>query len=111
MNHPFDLDLATLQTLNLEFQDNLSQQEAAQVGGARRYVSRYMGEAGGWRPHPIQPKPKPIEPPFATTMALGEEGGWTFPPEVIIEPTPKPPINPPEVTTMAMGEEGGDWLM
>jgi|SRR3989338_1256277 len=41
--------------------------------------------------------PKPKDPPVATTMAIGEEGGTVG---------PKPKISP-VVTTMAIGEEGG----
>jgi len=99
MTHPFNLTFTELEMLDLEFEQSLVSEEAAQVNGAFYPVTRALGEAGddcGPRPRP-RPKPlppKPIDPPIYTTLALGEEGGcW----------------NPPEVTTMALGEEGGDF--
>ncbi|WMP18367.1 DUF6174 domain-containing protein [Thiothrix lacustris] len=55
-------------------------------------------DGGGITPGPIKP---PVEPPIATTKALGEEDGG-------IKPGPiKPPIEPPIATTLALGEEDG----
>jgi hypothetical protein len=55
-------------------------------------------DGGGITPGPIKP---PVEPPIATTKALGEEDGG-------IKPMPiKPPVEPPIATTLAIGEEDG----
>lgn len=94
MEHPFNLSLSTLKTLDLEFEDDLASAMASDLSGGLRYITRRGGEQGGVlsvRP----PKPVPIDPviphPPVTTKAIGEEGGW----------------QPPEVTTLALGEEGG----
>lgn len=97
MRHPFDLTLADLEAIDLEFEEPLTPEEAAQVGGGLIYTTLALGEEGGsYPPHPAPfPKPprrhplppRPIHPPEVTTMAIGEEGG--------------------EMTTMAIGEEGG----
>jgi hypothetical protein len=93
MNHPFDLDPAELEAMNLDFGEPLTDEEAAHIRGGRDVTTLALGEEGGCKP-PIQcisapcpgseggggggfPRP-PIDPP-ATTLAIGEEGGgpWT----------------------------------
>ena len=74
MNHPFALELSDLEAVDLDFEEYLTDQEAAQVGGADKQVTTLSyGEEGGkrWSP-PIKPQP---DPPRYTTQALGEEGG------------------------------------
>lgn len=108
MRHPFDLNAAELETIELDFAEEITAEEAAKVGGGLSIATtRAFGEEGGCD-YPVKPI-KPIEPIF-TTLALGEEGGWcpTPTPTPIPEPLPiKPPI---EVTTLAIGEEGGECL-
>lgn len=63
--------------------------------------------AGAFSALPLLPHRYPIcepivRPPVATTLAIGEEGGY-YPYPVVLEPIPEPPI----LTTMALGEEGG----
>lgn len=90
MRHPFDLNLDEIAAIDLEFLEELSEQESSQVDGSLRYTTKALGEEGGYFPSPSpkpKPRPYPIHPPEATTLALGEEGG--------------------EVTTLAIGEEGG----
>lgn len=100
MKHPFDLQLSDLEALDLDLEEQLTDEEAAQVGGGlKNYTTQALGEEGGDCPRP-RPKPRPVKPhkpPEATTFALGEEGGG-----------PIYPICPPEVTTLALGEEGGE---
>lgn len=104
MRHPFDLNDSELEALDLDFEEELTEEEAAQVGGGLSLTTLALGEEGGGFPKPIPcdpplPFPKPIplpepepHPPIATTKALGEEGGDDFP-----------------VTTLAIGEEGGGY--
>lgn len=96
MGHPFDLDRSELAALDLDFAEQLTDEEAAQVGGGFFATTLALGEEGGsWpkpgrKPRPLpcpEPDPIPIDPPM-TTDALGEDGG---------EP----------ITTLALGEEGG----
>lgn len=84
MSHPFDLDPSDLEALDLDFEEQLMEEESAQVGGGLTiYTTDEVGEEGGFKPYPL-PLPKPI--PF---------------------PKPIHPIKPPEATTLAIGEEGG----
>ena len=91
MNHPFDLDPAELEALDLDFEETLTDEEAAHVGGGIRYTTLALGEEGGGGPIECISAPcpgsegggagfavRPIDPP-ATTDAQGEEGGgpWT----------------------------------
>ena len=107
MRHPFDLNDSELEALDLDFEEELTEEEAAQVGGGLSlYTTKALGEEGGDFPKPIPfdpphpfPFPKPIpqpqpepHPPIATTLAIGEEGGDDLP-----------------VTTLAIGEEGGGY--
>ncbi|MEG4317475.1 MULTISPECIES: hypothetical protein [unclassified Microcoleus] len=88
MNHPFDLDAADLEAMDLDFEEQLTDEQAAQVGGGLMATTMRVGEEGGGivcisapcpgsetGEHP--PKPMPIDPPM-TTMALGEEGGGPY---------------------------------
>lgn len=79
MNHPFDLTLADLEAIDIDFVD-LTDEEAAKIGGASRGNK-------------------------VTTLALGEEGGRYSP----AKPIDRPPGKPPEYTTLAVGEEGGEF--
>lgn len=97
MRHPFDLDPTQLEALDLDFEEQLTDEQAAQVGGGRAIATTLaLGEEGGCWPQP-QPEPIPIDPPM-TTLALGEEGGIT---DALCEDGGEP------ITTMALGEEGG----
>lgn len=102
MKHPFDLSAAELETLDLEFEEDLVLDELETTTGGLRLTTLALGEEGGsgdyfprppkrwppiYPPHP--PITPPIKPPEVTTLALGEEGG---------------------VTTLALGEEGGEWF-
>lgn len=79
MHHPFSLELSDLETIDLDFQEILPMTDAEKVGGG-------LGKA--------------------TTLALGEEGGYSRPP-IYAPPRGLPNFNRDEVTTMALGEEGG----
>jgi len=103
LNHPFNLDISNLEDLNLDLEQQLTEEEAARVGGGLTFTTLALGEEGGDYSKFPQPQPGPIDPPEYTTQALGEEGGDY--PEF---PQPQPdPIDPPEYTTQALGEEGG----
>lgn len=112
MRHPFDLDLAELTALDLDFEEPLTDEEAAQVGGGLSIFTLPGKESGGGC-LPPKPLPKPIDPPIFTTLALGEEGGCGEPPPVTTDACGEEgggepiEIHPPEVTTLALGEEGG----
>jgi len=93
MHHPFDLDTADLLAMDLDFEEPLTDEQAAHVGGGLMATTMMVGEEGGGYP------PISIDPPM-TTMMVGEEGGG-YPPKPI-------PIDPP-MTTMALGEEGGGY--
>ncbi|MEG3898438.1 MULTISPECIES: hypothetical protein [unclassified Microcoleus] len=86
MNHPFDLDIADLEAIDLDFEETLSDEEAARIGGGIMATTLAIGEEGGGIQCISAPCP-------------GSEGGGGFPPQPI-------PIHPP-VTTLAIGEEGG----
>lgn len=92
MKHPFELEIGDLEAIDLEFEESLALDEAAQVdGGVAMLTTNIVGEESGEpdyypRPFPHFPKPsikfpidsKPpiyLEPPIYTTLALGEEGG------------------------------------
>lgn len=101
MDHPFNLNLTELKTLDLDFEEPLSDQTADAIHGADYSITSFNKEQGDCKPKP-RPRPRPRcpvvpicpDPPIATTMALGEEGGgWC----------------PPVYTTLAMGEEGGGY--
>jgi hypothetical protein len=91
MNHPFDLDPAELEAMDLDFEETLTEEEAAHIGGGIRYTTQAVGEEGGGGPIQCISAPCP-----------GSEGGGGFP-----SFPPHPPVFPPPVTTLALGEEGG----
>ncbi len=85
MCHPFNLDPEDIEAVELDFLQALGDEETAAVGGGTI---------------------------FATTLALGEEGGCWYPryPYFPSKPYPLPlPVetDPPVFTTQAVGEEGG----
>ncbi|MDJ0733423.1 MAG: hypothetical protein QNJ47_04930 [Nostocaceae cyanobacterium] len=99
MNHPFALDISDLESIELDLEEEISNEEALQVEGGLSiytdalhengdpiFTTEAIGEEGGCKPYPLPCYP--IKPPEVTTKALGEEGG--------------------DVTTLALGEEGGD---
>lgn len=92
MSHPFELNLSDLESMELDFEEELTDEEAAKVGGGSgRVTTLALGEEGGsCRPkRPVVKRPITTKPPEVTTQAVGEEGGGnTF-------------------TTLAVGEEGG----
>lgn len=88
MNHPFDLDIADLEAIDLDFEETLTDEESTRIGGGIRFTTLALGEEGGGGPIQCISAPCP-----------GSEGGGGFPPKPI-------PIDPP-VTTLAIGEEGG----
>ena len=93
MNHPFNLNLSDLEAVDLDFEEQLSVEEAEKVGGGTIFTTLALGEEGGCYP-PIIKDPCYPRPPIK----------WPLPCELPIDP----PGEPPEVTTLALGEEGGD---
>lgn len=91
MNHPFDLDPAELEALDLDFEETLTEEEAAHIGGGIRYTTMAVGEEGGGGPVQCISAPCP-----------GSEGGGGVP------SSPAFSFDPP-ATTDAIGEEGGGW--
>jgi hypothetical protein len=89
MNHPFDLDPAELEAMDLDFEETLTEEEAAHIGGGLRYTTLAVGEEGGNSPIQCISAPCPRS-----------EGGGGF-------PFPRPPVFEPPATTLAIGEEGG----
>ena len=72
MSHPFELELSDLKALELDIEEQLTPEEAAQIrGGLTIYITEKIGEEGGFPPD-FNPLP---QPPQYTTMAIGEEGG------------------------------------
>lgn len=95
MNHPFGLDVSDLEAIELNFEEELNDEEAAQVlGGSDKFTTLALGEEGG----------------TVTTLAIGEEGGGEI--QCISAPCPgsetgeKPPKKPP-VTKGWFFESGG----
>lgn len=92
MSHPFNLDIRALESMDLDFQEELADEEAAKVGGGISAADPKLGEQGGCilpPPHKRQNPKKPKDEEIVyTTLAVGEEGG-------------------DRVTTLAIGEEGG----
>lgn len=89
MNHPFDLDIADLEAIDLDFEETLTDEDAARIGGGLMATTLALGEEGGGilcisAPCPgseggggFPPQPLPIDP-LMTTMAIGEEGGGHY---------------------------------
>lgn len=104
MHHPFALNLTDLESLNLNFVDEITMEEAARVnGGNKELTDCYVTGTLGIGVRCTDPKAaiKPIDdqslkkpktpgkiPPEATTQVVGEGGDTTL-------------------TTQAVGEEGG----
>lgn len=92
MNHPFGLELSDLEAIELDFVEELTEEESAKVGGGMSAAESILGEQGGWikiPPIEIPPIKLPsikLPPGYPTTEAFGEDG---------------------DVTTLALGEEGG----
>ena len=88
MNHPFDLDPAELEAMDLDFEETLTDEEAAHIGGAISYTTLAVGEEGGSAPVQCISAPCPgceggggfaVRPdPPMTTLAIGEEGGGPY---------------------------------
>ena len=78
MRHPFELELSDLEAVEFNVVEDLTDEEAANIGGGRRLPTFYFGEDGS-------------EP---TTFRFGEDGG----------PIPRP--KPDVFITLALGEEG-----
>ena len=65
MRHPFELEIADLEAVNFEMDRELTNQESTEVRGGYQVTTQALGEEGG-----------NFDPPY-TTHALGEEGGAT----------------------------------
>jgi hypothetical protein len=100
MNHPFALNVSDLEAIELHFEEELNDEEAAQVlGGLTIATTKAVGEEGG----------------TFTTLAVGEEGGGIqcisapCPGSETGENPPKPthPPTKPPVATKAWFEAGG----
>jgi hypothetical protein len=91
MRHPFELELCDLEAVEFNVVEELTDEEAANIGGGRKFTTQALGEEGG----EVTTLAVGEEGGGVTTQALGEEGG-------VIRP-PKPPF----ATTRALGEEGG----
>jgi hypothetical protein len=78
MRHPFELELGELEAIDLHFEEYITDEEAAQVGGGILpggcVVTQSLLETGG----PSIPTLPPNKPPTYTTMAVGEEGGGSY---------------------------------
>ena len=89
MNHPFDLDPAELEAMDLDFGEPLTDEEAAHIRGGTGFVTLAICEEGGSGPIECISAPCPgsegggagfavrlIDHP--TTQAQGEDGGWPW---------------------------------
>jgi hypothetical protein len=63
MSHPFELTLSALTAIDLNLEEVLSEQEAAQIGGGFDVTTLALGEEGGYCPPP-KPICPPIKPPI-----------------------------------------------
>ena len=88
MNHPFDLDPAELEAMDLDFGEPLTDEEAAHIRGGTDVTTLALGEEGGCKPIQCISAPCP--------GSEGGGGGFS-----------RPPKSDPRMTTMALGEEGG----
>lgn len=95
MNHPFNLNLSELKTIDLDFEESLTPEESATVSGSLSLDPCRPRPRPCPRPRPPRPRPicRPIEPPICHTP--------------IEPPICHRPIEPPIFTTLALGEEGG----
>ncbi len=71
MRHPFELALSDLEDVQLELEQDLTCEEVTKVTGGLTATTLALGEEGGCTFPPI----RPIKPPIFTTLAIGEEGG------------------------------------
>ena len=92
MTHPFDLDPAQLEAMDLDFGEPLTDEEAAHIRGGIDVTTQSIGEEGGGGPIQCISAPCPgseggeaefaLAPidDWATTHAIGEEGGgyWSW---------------------------------
>jgi hypothetical protein len=75
MNHPFELDAAELEAMDLDFGEPLTDEEAAHIRGGIGYTTQAVGEEGGGSQGGGGFAHQPIFDPPMTTQAMGEEGG------------------------------------
>ncbi len=110
MSHPFELDPAELEAMELDFEEQLTDEETAQVSGGRHAtivcISAPCPGSEGGGDDPDYPRPKPLpypypKPPEFTTKALGEEGGDPVLTKALYETGEYP------VFTDALKEDGG----
>lgn len=89
MNHPFDLKIADLAAMDLDFVEPIADERSDRIAGGIDATTLAVGEEGGGivcisapcpgsegggpYPHPI-----PIDPPPFTTKMLHEEGGGFY---------------------------------
>ncbi len=71
MNHPFELDVNELESLDFNLEEQVSDEELEKISGGINYTTLRVGEEGGKKNRRKQRK--------LTTFALGEEGGFRFP--------------------------------
>lgn len=81
MKHPFELDISDLEHLD-NMEDVISEDNSQVTGGTAQATTMAVGEEGGYMQHPRQ---------------------FTFP-----FPVPKLPVDAGGFTSAALGEEGGD---
>ena len=86
MNHPFDLDPAELEAMDLDFGEPLTDEEAAHIRGGTDFTTLAVGEEGGCHPRQCISAPCPgsegggagfdVAPidDGAMTQAIGEDG-------------------------------------
>ncbi|MFH7028984.1 MAG: hypothetical protein ACHBN1_27225 [Heteroscytonema crispum UTEX LB 1556] len=99
LNHPFALDISDLEDLTLDFEEQLTDEETAQIGGGTgaEFTTLALGPEGGHpgdivcisapcpgsesggepSPKPPKPLPKPPKPPVYT-KAWFETGGGPY---------------------------------
>ncbi|MGD1713679.1 hypothetical protein [Dapis sp. BLCC M172] len=115
LNHPFSLNISDLEDVNLDIEEQLTDEEAAEISGGYKGEATTMalGEEGG----------------SVSTMALGEEGGYIPPDDIVCisapcpgsetggHPLPEPPKppkppqppQPPIITRASFENVGGPY--
>ncbi len=106
LNHPFALNISDLEDINLDIEEQLTDEEAAQISGGKGiyeepvFTTLAIGEEGGHDPCDIV---------CISAPCPGSETGGNPLPKPI--PTPLPPEAPkppkPPVLTKALCENGG----
>jgi hypothetical protein len=91
LNHPFALNISDLEDLTLDFEEQLTDQETAQIVGGTKFTTLALGEEGG----------DPGDIVCISAPCPGSETGG----EPLPKPLPKPPK--PPVYTKAWFECGG----